>query len=102
MSLSEDLVTPADPPDMGAGRADLNVAASASLTFDETAENLARRSRQCRASQPAVGERLVDARPFQIDHDAGDERRCCWWKPTISLSNAGTITVQPRVQARTW
>ncbi|NMR19467.1 S8 family serine peptidase [Cellulomonas fimi] len=35
--LKEDLVTPADPFDMGAGRIDVGQAASATLTFDETA-----------------------------------------------------------------
>ncbi|MGH9136767.1 MAG: S8 family serine peptidase [Acidimicrobiales bacterium] len=34
--VKEDLVTPADPFDMGAGRVDLNVAGFASLTFDES------------------------------------------------------------------
>jgi hypothetical protein len=35
--VKEDLVTPADPFDMGAGRVDLHVAGTAPLTFDETA-----------------------------------------------------------------
>jgi subtilisin family serine protease len=35
--VKEDLVTPADPFDMGAGRVDLSVAGTAPVTFDETA-----------------------------------------------------------------
>ncbi len=37
--VKEDLVTPADPLDMGAGRVDLSQAGYASLTFDETPAN---------------------------------------------------------------
>jgi hypothetical protein len=36
--VKEDLTTPADPFDMGSGRIDLNVAGTAPLTFDETAD----------------------------------------------------------------
>ncbi len=39
--VKEDLTTPADPFDLGAGHIDLNVAGSPTLTFDETAENMA-------------------------------------------------------------
>lgn len=39
--VKEDLVTPADPFDLGAGRIDLTVAAIPGLTFDETAEDMA-------------------------------------------------------------
>jgi hypothetical protein len=39
--VKEDLTTPADPFDMGAGRVDLTVAGDAGLTFDETATNMA-------------------------------------------------------------
>ena len=51
--VKEDLVTPADPLDMGAGRVDLNVAGSAALTFDETADEL-HRPRQRSASTPCT------------------------------------------------
>ena len=39
--VKEDLVTPADPFDMGAGRVDLTKAADAPIVFDETAANMA-------------------------------------------------------------
>jgi hypothetical protein len=39
--VKEDLVTPADPFDMGAGRVDLSKAGDASIVFDETAANMA-------------------------------------------------------------
>jgi hypothetical protein len=39
--VQEDLTTPADPFDRGAGHIDLRVAGSPALTFDETAENMA-------------------------------------------------------------
>ncbi len=38
--VKEDLKTPADPFDLGAGRIDLSQAGSAALTFDETASNM--------------------------------------------------------------
>ncbi len=38
--VKEDLTTPADPFDMGAGRVDLTKAGSASIVFDETAANM--------------------------------------------------------------
>ena len=39
--VKEDLSTPADPFDFGAGRVDLNVADTPGLTFDETAADMA-------------------------------------------------------------
>ena len=75
--VKEDLVTPADPLDMGAGRVDLNVAGSASPDVRRDGGQLHRprqRSRQRRAPQPAVGERPGDARPPD-DHPRGDERQ---------------------------
>ena len=43
--LKEDLATPADPFDFGAGRIDVDNASAAPLTFDETAAEIRRPGR---------------------------------------------------------
>ena len=45
MVVKEDLTTPADPFDMGAGRVDVGRATTAPVTISETASNFAGRSR---------------------------------------------------------
>ena len=68
--VKEDLVTPADPFDMGAGRIDIGAAGDAPLTFSDTADELLRHGQRPGQRGPPehpVGERSGDARPAGHD-----------------------------------
>ena len=97
--VKEDLTTPADPFDMGAGRIDLDAAVNAPITFDETASRFAALGDDPlhgRPPQHPVGQRTRHAGPA-YDHARGRQRD----GPAADLHGSGTapagstITVEP-------
>lgn len=97
--VKEDLVTPADPFDMGAGRIDLHVAGDVSLTFDESAERYAALGNDpanaVHLNVPSINAPVMPGRltTTRVATNNSSRRQSF---TTAASSDAGSISVQPR------
>ena len=99
--VKEDLTTPADPFDRGAGHIDLTVAGSPALTFDETAENMALLGADALTAVdlnlPSVNAPVLPGRLTTVRTATNVTDRTVVFRTAASAPEGSRITVEPRV-----
>lgn len=97
--VKEDLKTPADPFDMGAGRIRLDRATSAGLVFDETATRLSKLApdevNAVHLNLPSVNAPVMPGRVTTVRTATNVTGRTLTYKASAATSSGATLTVLP-------